>query len=239
MPGKIDAFFWVGGLPTAAVSDLANSPGNKIKMIDHAELVAAMNKKYGNLYVEDSIPKATYRGMDPTTSRPRCRTSWWPPTAWTTRRPTTSSRPSSTEGRHRRGAQGSRELQAGEPEDGSQPRCRGTPARSSTSPKRASSSIDAGATDHPAERAQLSEADIDAARCRRPRNTSSRKRARPTSFKAGWRPSSRWPRWPCRRSTCTRPTPSCRRRRCGRCTWPSCCSCASWCSRWRRAGATA
>jgi TRAP transporter TAXI family solute receptor len=62
--GKIDAFFWVGGLPTAAVSDLANTPGNKLKMVDHAELVAAMNKKWGNLYVEDSIPKETYRGMD-------------------------------------------------------------------------------------------------------------------------------------------------------------------------------
>src|SRR5688500_5300196 len=34
--GKIDAYFWVGGLPTAAVSDLANSPGVKIKMVDHA-----------------------------------------------------------------------------------------------------------------------------------------------------------------------------------------------------------
>jgi TRAP transporter TAXI family solute receptor len=62
--GKIDAFFWVGGLPTAAVSDLANTPGTKIKMIDNAYLVPAMNKKYGNLYVEDEIPKATYRGMD-------------------------------------------------------------------------------------------------------------------------------------------------------------------------------
>lgn len=62
--GKIDAFFWVGGLPTAGVTDLANTPGTKIKMIDHAEVVPAMNKKYGNLYVEDSIPKATYRGMD-------------------------------------------------------------------------------------------------------------------------------------------------------------------------------
>src|SRR5678809_1048089 len=30
---KIDAFFWVGGLPTAAVTDLANTPGVKIKMI--------------------------------------------------------------------------------------------------------------------------------------------------------------------------------------------------------------
>ena len=62
--GKIDAFFWVGGLPTAAVSDLANTPGNKIKMIDHAELVPAMNKKYGNLYVQDVIPKSTYHGME-------------------------------------------------------------------------------------------------------------------------------------------------------------------------------
>jgi hypothetical protein len=62
--GKIDAFFWVGGLPTAAVTDLANTPGTKIKMVDHADVVPAMNKKYGNLYVEDAIPKATYRGMD-------------------------------------------------------------------------------------------------------------------------------------------------------------------------------
>ncbi|WP_151447162.1 TAXI family TRAP transporter solute-binding subunit [Lacisediminimonas profundi] len=61
---KIDAFFWVGGLPTAAVTDLANTPGTKIKMIDHTEVVAAMNKKYGNLYVEDAIPKTMYKGMD-------------------------------------------------------------------------------------------------------------------------------------------------------------------------------
>ena len=61
--GKIDAFFWVGGLPTAAVTDLANTPGVKIKMIDHAETVAAMNKKYGQLYVTDTIPKDTYKGM--------------------------------------------------------------------------------------------------------------------------------------------------------------------------------
>jgi hypothetical protein len=61
---KIDAFFWVGGLPTAAVSDLANSPGVKIKLVDHADLVGRMNQKYGNLYVEDRIPKETYKGMD-------------------------------------------------------------------------------------------------------------------------------------------------------------------------------
>jgi uncharacterized protein len=61
---KIEAFFWVGGLPTAAVTDLANTPGTKIKLIDHAEVVPKMNQKYGNLYVEDTIPKTTYKGMD-------------------------------------------------------------------------------------------------------------------------------------------------------------------------------
>ena len=60
---KIDAFFWVGGLPTAAVTDLANTPGTKIKMIDHAEVVPVMNKKYGNIYLSDTIPKAMYSGM--------------------------------------------------------------------------------------------------------------------------------------------------------------------------------
>jgi TRAP transporter TAXI family solute receptor len=60
---KIDAFFWVGGLPTAAVTDLANTPGVRIKMIDHGDAVEKMNKKYGNLYVHDVIPKSTYSGM--------------------------------------------------------------------------------------------------------------------------------------------------------------------------------
>src|SRR5262252_8506981 len=61
---KIDAFFWVGGLPTAAVTDLANTPGIKIKMIDHADTVKKMNAKYGPLYVEDVISKDVYKGMD-------------------------------------------------------------------------------------------------------------------------------------------------------------------------------
>jgi TRAP transporter TAXI family solute receptor len=61
---KIEAFFWVGGLPTAAVTDLAATPGTKIKIVDHADTVDAMNKKYGQLYVQDVIPKDTYRGME-------------------------------------------------------------------------------------------------------------------------------------------------------------------------------
>src|SRR5437588_9297016 len=61
---KIEPFFWVGGLPTAAVTDLANTPGVKLKPVDHADLVPAMNKKHGDLYVAEAIPKDTYRGLD-------------------------------------------------------------------------------------------------------------------------------------------------------------------------------
>src|SRR5437773_8013992 len=61
---KIDAFFWVGGLPTAGITDLASTPGVKIRLIDHADLVPAMNRKYGDLYAQDVIPKDMYRGMD-------------------------------------------------------------------------------------------------------------------------------------------------------------------------------
>jgi len=61
---KIDAFFWVGGVPTAAVTDLATTPGVKLKLIDHAEAVDGMNKKYGPLYVKASIAQSSYSGMD-------------------------------------------------------------------------------------------------------------------------------------------------------------------------------
>ena len=61
---KIDAFFWSGGVPTAAVTDLAATPGIKIKLIDNAEVVDAMNKKYGPLYVKSTIPAGSYSGQD-------------------------------------------------------------------------------------------------------------------------------------------------------------------------------
>jgi len=62
--GKIDAYFWVGGLPTAAVTDLAATPNTKIKLIDTADLVAKMNTKYNNLYTTGMIPAKTYPGQD-------------------------------------------------------------------------------------------------------------------------------------------------------------------------------
>ncbi len=61
--GKIDAYFWVGGLPTAAVTDLAATPNVKIKLIDTDGLVPKMNAKYGNLYSAGVIPAKTYPGQ--------------------------------------------------------------------------------------------------------------------------------------------------------------------------------
>lgn len=60
---KIDAFFWAGGLPTAAVTDLAVTPGAKLRLIDHADAVDKMNAKYGPLYSASTIPKDVYPGM--------------------------------------------------------------------------------------------------------------------------------------------------------------------------------
>jgi TRAP transporter TAXI family solute receptor len=61
---KIDAFFWVGGVPTAALTDLAATPGVKMRLIDHADLADAMNKKYGPLYTRSTIAASSYAGQD-------------------------------------------------------------------------------------------------------------------------------------------------------------------------------
>jgi len=60
--GKVDAFFFDGGLPTGAVTDLANS--TSIKLIDQTDAIAKMNAKYGNFYFAGKIPKGTYKGND-------------------------------------------------------------------------------------------------------------------------------------------------------------------------------
>jgi TRAP transporter TAXI family solute receptor len=60
---KIDAFFWGGGVPTAAVTDLAATPGVKIQLLEHGDVVDALNKRYGPLYSRSLIPKTAYPGM--------------------------------------------------------------------------------------------------------------------------------------------------------------------------------
>ncbi|HEY7677121.1 MAG TPA: TAXI family TRAP transporter solute-binding subunit [Candidatus Methylomirabilis sp.] len=60
---KIDAFVWDGGLPTAAVLDLAATPGTTIHLVPHGDAVPKMVAKYGPLYFAAPIPKGTYPGQ--------------------------------------------------------------------------------------------------------------------------------------------------------------------------------
>ena len=63
--GKVDAFFWSGGLPTAAILDLAHTSGITIRMLSNDSVLADMQNKYGRgLYVPGVVPKASYPGLD-------------------------------------------------------------------------------------------------------------------------------------------------------------------------------
>jgi uncharacterized protein len=57
--GRLDAFFWSGGLPTSQITDLANS--TKLVFVDHVEAIKKMSDKYGPLYFNLTLPKNTYK----------------------------------------------------------------------------------------------------------------------------------------------------------------------------------
>jgi uncharacterized protein len=60
--GKIDAFFWNGGLPTASVLDLVNSPRIRARFIATDSMLPQLEKTYGpSLYYKAIIPKGMYQ----------------------------------------------------------------------------------------------------------------------------------------------------------------------------------
>jgi TRAP transporter TAXI family solute receptor len=61
---KIDAFMHAAGVPIPAVTDVAASPGHKIKLIDHAGGVETMRKKHGPIYAAGKIPARSYPGQE-------------------------------------------------------------------------------------------------------------------------------------------------------------------------------
>ncbi|MDB5383165.1 MAG: hypothetical protein JWO26_2797, partial [Rhodospirillales bacterium] len=61
--GKIDAYFFVSGVPTSAITDLAATPGTTLHLIDHANLHAAIVEKNGPVYFPEVIPAGTYPGQ--------------------------------------------------------------------------------------------------------------------------------------------------------------------------------
>lgn len=60
---KIDAFMHAAGVPLPAVTDVAATPGIRMKLIDHADAVEAMSKKYGPIYARGKIAAKTYSGQ--------------------------------------------------------------------------------------------------------------------------------------------------------------------------------
>ena len=58
--GKIDAFFWIGGLPTKAVTDMF-AAGTKAKFIDASIYAQQMAGSYGPVYRAFTLPKDVYK----------------------------------------------------------------------------------------------------------------------------------------------------------------------------------
>lgn len=57
---KLDAFFWSGGLPTSAITDLGATPNISIKLLPHGEVATALQEAYGAFYSTATIPANTY-----------------------------------------------------------------------------------------------------------------------------------------------------------------------------------
>ena len=61
--GKLDAYFFVSGVPTSAITDLGASPGITLRLVDHAEFVPKIVEKHGPVYFPEVIPAGTYPGQ--------------------------------------------------------------------------------------------------------------------------------------------------------------------------------
>jgi TRAP transporter TAXI family solute receptor len=61
---KIDAFMFVAGVPTAAITDVAATPGLKMQLIDHDQALPKMLEKWGPAYAPATIPKGGYPNQD-------------------------------------------------------------------------------------------------------------------------------------------------------------------------------
>jgi TRAP transporter TAXI family solute receptor len=62
--GKIDAFFWSGGLPTASILDVSSTVGITARLLSNDEIIPRLQAAYGpELYTRLTIPRGAYPGM--------------------------------------------------------------------------------------------------------------------------------------------------------------------------------
>lgn len=62
--GKIDAFFWIGGVPTSAVSDLITTGRVKAAFVPTAQLLPKLKTQYPGLYRSFILRKGVYANVD-------------------------------------------------------------------------------------------------------------------------------------------------------------------------------
>ena len=61
--GKVDVFFWIGGVPTAAVRDLVSTNGNEVTFINTGDLATGLAEKYPGVYSPAVLKKGAYDGL--------------------------------------------------------------------------------------------------------------------------------------------------------------------------------
>ncbi|WP_405996840.1 TAXI family TRAP transporter solute-binding subunit [Streptomyces sp. NBC_00829] len=64
--GRIDAFFWSGGLPTGAITELRRS--TPIRLVDLGDVVGSLTRSYGELYTETTVPAVVYGAQSAVTT---------------------------------------------------------------------------------------------------------------------------------------------------------------------------
>ncbi len=64
--GRIDAFFWSGGLPSPAIRDLVRKDEAKIRLVDLSAQVNPLRAKYGTFYRRAVVAASAYPGVPPT-----------------------------------------------------------------------------------------------------------------------------------------------------------------------------
>ena len=62
--GKVQAFFWSGGLPTGAIQDLSHTPNVRIRLLPSADLLPALRRDFGELYFPLEVRSGIYPGIE-------------------------------------------------------------------------------------------------------------------------------------------------------------------------------
>ncbi|MGH9374269.1 MAG: TAXI family TRAP transporter solute-binding subunit [Vicinamibacterales bacterium] len=61
--GKIEAFFWGGGVPTPALQDLSHTAGITIRLIPTGHLLPTLVNEFGDVYFKADVPADAYPGI--------------------------------------------------------------------------------------------------------------------------------------------------------------------------------